>query len=77
LGRGDQREHAVAIQTEAAVLTSTLRLRAHTSWLIVGAPEELECLPGAKTPPDISLIYLQDLKQFPPELADKERPPKE
>jgi hypothetical protein len=25
--------------------------------LIIGAPEELEFLPGAKTKPDVSLIY--------------------
>jgi hypothetical protein len=29
-------------------------------WLIVGAPEELEFLPGAKTKPDLSLIYPTD-----------------
>jgi ubiquinone/menaquinone biosynthesis C-methylase UbiE len=29
---------------------------AEVLWLIVGAPEELEFLPGAKTPPDLSLI---------------------
>jgi mannose-6-phosphate isomerase-like protein (cupin superfamily) len=45
-------------------------------WLIVGAPEELEFLPGAKTPPDLSLIYPEDPKQLPPELADVEWPPK-
>jgi len=30
---------------------------AEVLWLIVGAPEELEFLPGAKTKPDMSLIY--------------------
>jgi hypothetical protein len=29
-------------------------------WLIVGAPEEPEFLPGAKTKPDMSLIYPVD-----------------
>jgi len=46
-------------------------------WLIVGAPEELEFLPGAKTPPDLSMIYPEDPKQLPPELTDVEWPPKE
>jgi hypothetical protein len=31
-------------------------------WLIVGAPEELEFLPSAKTKPDMSLIYSGDPK---------------
>jgi len=34
-------------------------------WLIVGAPEETEFLPGAKTKLDISLIYPFDPKQLP------------
>ena len=38
-------------------------------WLIVGAPEELEFLPGAKTKPDMSLIYPVDPKQLPKDLA--------
>ena len=45
-------------------------------WLIVGAPEELEFLPGAKTKPDMSLIYPVDPKQLPKELAGVEWPPK-
>jgi len=45
-------------------------------WLIVGAPEELEFLPGAKTPPDLSLIYPTDPKQLPSELSGVEWPPK-
>lgn len=45
-------------------------------WLIVGAPEELEFLPGAKTPPDLSLIYPTDPKQLPNELSGVEWPPK-
>ena len=44
-------------------------------WLIVGAPEETEFLPGA-IPPDLSLIYPTNPKQLPPELADVEWPPK-
>jgi len=45
-------------------------------WLIVGAPEELEFLPDAKTKPDMSLIYPVDPRQLPKELAKVEWPPK-
>lgn len=45
-------------------------------WLIVGAPEETELLPGANTKPDMSLIYPVDPKQLPKELAGVEWPPK-
>jgi hypothetical protein len=44
-------------------------------WLIVGAPEELELLPGANPKPDLSLIYPVDPKQLPKELAGVEWPP--
>ncbi len=44
-------------------------------WLIMGAPEELEFLPGATTQPDMSLIYPTDPSQFPKELAGVEWPP--
>ena len=43
-------------------------------WLIVGAPEELEFLPGGQG--DLSLIYPVDPKQLPPELAGTPWPPK-
>ncbi len=43
-------------------------------WLIVGAPEEAEALPGAKT--DMSLFYPVDPKQLPKELAGVEWPPR-
>src|SRR5216110_978472 len=43
-------------------------------WLIVGAPEEAEALPGAKT--NMSLFYPVDPKQLPKELAGVEWPPK-
>ena len=49
---------------------------AEVLWLIVGAPEELELLPTAKTKPDLSLIYPVDPKQLPKELAGAEWPPK-
>jgi mannose-6-phosphate isomerase-like protein (cupin superfamily) len=48
---------------------------AEVLWLIVGAPEELELLPTAKTKPDLSLIYPVDPKQLPKELAGVEWPP--
>jgi mannose-6-phosphate isomerase-like protein (cupin superfamily) len=50
---------------------------AEVLWLIVGAPEELELLPSAKTKPDMSLIYPVDPKQLPKELAGVEWPPKQ
>ena len=43
-------------------------------WLIVGAPEEPELLPGSQV--DKSVFYPVDPKQLPPELAGKEWPPK-
>jgi len=49
---------------------------AETLWLIVGAPEELEFVPGSPTKPDLSLIYPVDPTQLPPELAGKQWPPK-
>lgn len=44
-------------------------------WLVVGAPEELEFLPGAATKPDMSLIYPVDPKQLPAELSGTNWPP--
>jgi mannose-6-phosphate isomerase-like protein (cupin superfamily) len=49
---------------------------AEVLWLIVGAPEELELLPGAQPPPDLSRIYPTDPKQLPKELEGAEWPPK-
>jgi len=43
-------------------------------WLIVGAPEEIELLPGAET--DKSFFYPVDPKQLPEELSGVEWPPK-
>ena len=45
-------------------------------WLIIGAPEETEFLPGATTKPDMSLVYPTDPTQLPKELAGAEWPPK-
>jgi mannose-6-phosphate isomerase-like protein (cupin superfamily) len=50
---------------------------AEALWLVVGAPEELEFLPSAKTKPDLSIIYPTDPKQLPKELAYVEWPPKD
>src|ERR1700752_3326625 len=44
-------------------------------WLVVGAPEEIELLPGAKTKPDTSLICPADPKDLPEELAGVAWPP--
>lgn len=44
-------------------------------WLIVGAPEELEFLPGATSKPDMSLIYPVEPTQLPKELAGVRWPP--
>jgi mannose-6-phosphate isomerase-like protein (cupin superfamily) len=49
---------------------------AEVLWLIIGAPEEMEFLPGAKTKPDLSLIYPVDPQQLPKELTGVEWPPK-
>lgn len=44
-------------------------------WLIVGAPEELELLPGAPNKPDMALIYPVDPKSLPKELDGVRWPP--
>ena len=48
---------------------------AEVLWLIIGAPEETEFLPGAATKPDLSLIYPTDPTQLPKELAGRQWPP--
>lgn len=50
---------------------------AEVLWLILGAPEETEFLPGSTTKPDMSLIYPTDPKQLPKELDGVDWPPKE
>jgi len=45
-------------------------------WLIVGAPKELEFLPGAKAKHDMSLIYPTEPAQLPKELAGVDWPRK-
>jgi hypothetical protein len=49
---------------------------AEVLWLIIGTPEELEFLPGAKSKPDMSFIYPFDPTQLPKELAGVQWPPK-
>ena len=49
---------------------------AEVLWLIVGAPEELELLQGAKSRIDLSLIYPVEPTQLPGELAGMDWPPK-
>lgn len=45
-------------------------------WLIVGAPEELELLQGAKSPIDLSVIYPEEPTQLPKELEGITWPPR-
>jgi mannose-6-phosphate isomerase-like protein (cupin superfamily) len=45
-------------------------------WLIVGAPEELEFLPGSKSNVDLTPIYPVDPTQLPNELSGVQWPPK-
>jgi mannose-6-phosphate isomerase-like protein (cupin superfamily) len=49
---------------------------AEVLWLIIGAPEEMEFHPSAKTKPDMLQIYPVDPKQLPKELEGVEWPPK-
>ena len=49
---------------------------AEVLWLIIGGPEELELLQGAKSKIDLSLIYPTDPTQLPEELAGVQWPPK-
>jgi len=50
---------------------------AEVLWLVVGAPEELELLAGAKSKIDLSLIYPTDPKQLPKELTGAQWPPED
>ena len=74
-------EQTLTVPKHGGVLVGPDQLRqvfndtdADVLWLIVGAPEELEFLPDAKTKPDMSLIYPVDPKQLPEELAGVEWP---
>lgn len=50
---------------------------AEVLWLVVGAPEELELLAGAKSKIDLSFIYPTDPKQLPKELTGAQWPPED
>ena len=83
VGRLRVGEETLTVPKYGAVLVGPDQLRqvfndtdAEVLWLIVGAPEETEFLPGAKTKPDMSVIYPVDPKQLPRELAGVEWPPR-
>src|SRR5580765_1815313 len=83
VGRIRVGDETLTVPKHGGVLVGPSQLRqvfndtdAEVLWLIVGAPEELEFLPGAKTEPDMSLIYPVDPTQLPKELAGVEWPPK-
>jgi mannose-6-phosphate isomerase-like protein (cupin superfamily) len=82
VGRVRIGRETVTVPKHGGVLVGPEQLRqvfndteAETLWLIIGAPEELEFLQGSKSQMDLSLIYPEDPKQLPPELAGKEWPP--
>jgi mannose-6-phosphate isomerase-like protein (cupin superfamily) len=83
VGRIRAGEETLTVPTHCGVLVGPGQLRqvfndteSDVLWLIVGAPEEVEFLPGAKTKPDMSLIYPVDPKQLPKELGGVEWPPR-
>ena len=76
-------DKTLTVPTHGGVLIGPAQLRqvfndtdAEVLWLIVGAPEETEFLPGAESKPDLSLIYPVDPTQLPKELAGVAWPPK-
>src|SRR4051812_25933689 len=82
LGRMRVGGETLTVPKHGGVLVGPEQLRqvfndtdAEVLWLIVGAPEETEFLPGATSKPDMSLIYPVDPKQLPRELAGVEWPP--
>jgi mannose-6-phosphate isomerase-like protein (cupin superfamily) len=82
VGRIRVGEAALTVPKHGGVLVGPGQLRqvfndteSDVLWLIVGAPEEVEFLPDAKTKPDLSLIYPVDPKQLPVELAGVAWPP--
>jgi mannose-6-phosphate isomerase-like protein (cupin superfamily) len=81
-GRMRVGEETLTVSKHGAVLVGPDQLRqvfndtdAEALWLIIGAPEEPEFLHGAKTKPDMSLIYPTDPRQLPKELTGVEWPP--
>lgn len=82
VGRMRIGSETVTVPKHGGVLVAPEQLRqvfndtdAETLWLIIGAPEELEFLRGSKSQMDLSLIYPEDPKQLPPELAGQTWPP--
>src|SRR5512134_1230235 len=64
VGRMRAGEETLTVPKHGGVLVGPNQLRqvfndteSEVPWLIVGAPEEVEFLPGARTSPDMSLIY--------------------
>jgi len=83
VGRLRVGEETLTIPKHGGVLVGPDKLRQvfndtdqEVLWLIIGAPEELEFLPGSKSQMDLSLIYPVDPKQLPQELMGKDWPPK-
>ncbi len=83
VGRMRIGEETLTVPKYGGVLVGPDQLRqvfndtdAEALWLIVGAPEELELLQGANSKIDLSLIYPEDPRQLPKELAGVEWPPK-
>lgn len=81
VGRMRVGEETLTVPKYGGVLVGPDQLRqvfndadAEVLWLIVGAPEELELLQGAKSKVDLSLIYPVDPKQLPRELTGVEWP---
>jgi mannose-6-phosphate isomerase-like protein (cupin superfamily) len=81
VGRIRVGDETLTVPTRGGVLVGPSQLRqvfndtkSDVLWLIVGAPEEVEFLPGGKG--DLSLIYPVDPKQLPRELTGVEWPPK-
>jgi len=81
VGRLRVGDDTLTVPTHGGVLVGPGQLRqvfndteSDVLWLIIGAPEEVELLPGAKA--DQSLFYPVDPKQLPEELAGVEWPPK-
>lgn len=81
-GRMRVGEETLTVPKYGGVLVGPDQLRqvfndtvAEVLWLIMGGPEELEFLPGAKVKPEMSLIYPTDPTQLPKELAGIKWPP--
>jgi mannose-6-phosphate isomerase-like protein (cupin superfamily) len=81
IGRMRVGDESLTVPKYGGVLVAPEQLRqvfndtdAEVLWLVIGAPEETEFLPGAKTKPDMSLIYPVDPKQLPNEMAGLEWP---